>query len=383
MLMEKVIAWRRHLHKYPELSFQEYETAAFVEKQLKQHRDLLVFRPTPTSVMARFVSEKPGKVVALRADMDSLPIQEETNLPFKSERSGVMHACGHDGHTAILLGVAEYLVTNRHEIQGEIRFLFQHAEELAPGGAQEMVNAGVMDGVDYVIGLHLWSTLEYGKVGILYGNTMAAPDIFEIEIEGKGGHAAFPHETIDPIVVGAQVVTNSQQIISRRTDPLDPVVLSITQFHAGTTFNVIPDKVSMSGTVRSFDPRYRQFVHEQMDKLVRGIVSGYDASYTLEYNEGYLPVVNHVGTTKIVEEAAVELFGTECIEKMKPVMGAEDFSAFQQKAPGTFVFVGAGNKDKGITKPHHHPQFDIDENSLNMGVKLMVRSAQKLTRTEI
>ncbi|MGG1657803.1 amidohydrolase, partial [Geobacillus thermopakistaniensis] len=208
-------------------------------------------RPTKTSVMARLIGQQPGRVVAIRADMDALPIQEENTFEFASKNPGVMHACGHDGHTAMLLGTAKIFSQLRDDIRGEIRFLFQHAEELFPGGAEEMVQAGVMDGVDVVIGTHLWSPLERGKIGIVYGPMMAAPDRFFIRIIGKGGHGAMPHQTIDAIAIGAQVVTNLQHIVSRYVDPLEPLVLSVTQFVAGTAHNVLPGEVEIQGTVRT------------------------------------------------------------------------------------------------------------------------------------
>jgi len=250
---QQVIDWRRHLHQNPELSFHEQDTARFVQEALESLPGLDVTRPTATSVMARLHTARPGKVLAIRADMDALPIQEENEFEFRSQRLGAMHACGH-AHTAMLLGTAKVLAAMADQLSGEVRFIFQHAEELFPGGADEMIRAGVMDGVDLVIGAHVWTPLEVGKIGIVYGPAMAAPDTFWITIHGKGGHAAMPHQTVDPIVAGAQVVSGLQHIVSRATDPLGTLVVSVTQFVAGTTHNVIPGSVHMQGTVRSFDP---------------------------------------------------------------------------------------------------------------------------------
>ncbi|UHA74242.1 amidohydrolase [Paenibacillus sp. 481] len=376
----QVIAWRRYLHQHPELSFHEVETAQFVEDTLRTFGNLDVYRPTATSVVARLVGPFPGKVLAMRADMDALPIQEENEFEFTSTRPGVMHACGHDGHTAVLLGVAQILSKWQHRLHGEVRFLFQHAEELAPGGAQEMVDAGVMDGVDWVVGAHLAALMETGKIGIVYGAMQASPDGFNITVKGKGGHAAAPHQTIDPIAIGAQIVTNLQHIVSRSTDPLDRIVVSVTQFHAGTTHNVIPSTAELTGTVRTFNPELRQAMPEKFHRLLRGITEAHGAEYELRYSFGYRPVINNDETTKIVEDAAIELFGSEQVIRHNPSMGAEDFSAFLERAPGTFFNIGAGNKEQGIIYPHHHPRFTIDEDSLGNGVRLFIHIADKFLR---
>ena len=232
--LQLVVDWRRHLHANPELSFHENETADFVERTLTGIGGLEVGRPTPTSVVARLVSGRPGPVLALRADMDALPIVEATRLPFASKNHGVMHACGHDGHTAMMLGVARELVARRDALSGEVRFIFQHAEETLPGGAEEMVQRGVMDGVTRVIGAHLWADLPLGQVGVPSGAVTGAPDTFWITIRGKGGHAAIPQQTIDPIAVGAQVVTNLQHLVARGVDPLDSAVVTVGSIQAGT-----------------------------------------------------------------------------------------------------------------------------------------------------
>ena len=372
---DQVIEWRRYLHQHPELSFEEEQTAQFVYETLESFGGLELSRPTANSIVARLIGEKPGKVLAMRADMDALPILEENTFEFVSQNPGVMHACGHDGHTAMLLGTAKVLAGLRSEIAGEVSFLFQHAEEVFPGGAEEMVQAGAMDGVDMVIGIHLWSPLERGKIGVIYGPMLASPDTFWITVTGKGGHAAMPHQTIDSIAVGAQVVTNLQHIVSRNADPLDPLVLSVTQFVAGTTHNVIPGTVQMQGTVRSFNQMVRDQIPGLMERVIKGITDAHGASYEFKYQYGYRPVINSEATTKVVEETVRNAFGDETVEIMQPVMVGEDFSAFQQKAPGTFILVGAGNREKGITHPHHHPRFTIDEDSMDIGVKLFLNAA--------
>jgi len=379
-IAEEVILWRRYLHEHPELSFYEEKTAQFVYDTLSSFGGLELSRPTKNSVMARLVGKQPGKTLAIRADMDALPIQEENDFEFASKNPGVMHACGHDGHTAMLLGCAKVLTALKDQLQGEVRFLFQHAEEIAPGGAEEMVQAGVMEGVDYVIGTHLWSPLETGKIGVTFGPMMAAPDTFWITVQGRGGHAALPHQTIDSIAVAAQVVTNLQHIVSRNTDPLDNLVISVTQFIGGTTHNVIPGSVEICGTVRSFDATLRESVPALMERVVKGITDAHGATYTFKYEFGYRPVINDAEVTEKIRETVLEVFGEEALEMLRPNMGGEDFSAFQQKAPGTFFYVGAGNPAKGITYPHHHPRFTIDEDALEKGVKMFVHAAFKLLR---
>jgi amidohydrolase len=327
--------------------------------------------------VARLIGPEPGKTLAIRADMDALPIQEENTFEFASQNPGVMHACGHDGHTAMLLGTAKILSGLKEHIKGEVRFLFQHAEELFPGGAEEMVEAGVMDGVDLVIGTHLWSPIEKGKVGVVYGSMMASPDTFWITVNGKGGHAALPHQTIDSIAVAAQVVTNLQHIVSRNTDPLDNLVISVTQFLGGTTHNVIPGSVKIWGTVRSFDPALRESIPAKMERVVKGITEAHEASYEFKYEFGYRPVINDNEVTAVIEETVREVFGEEALDMMRPNMGGEDFSAFMEKAPGCYFYVGAGNEEQGITYPHHHELFTIDEDALEIGVKTFLHATFK------
>ena len=377
-MRERVVEWRRHLHQNPEVSFHEEQTARFVRETLESFGGLEISRPTDNSVVARLVGDRPGRTVALRADIDALPILEEKDFEFASRNPGAMHACGHDGHTAMLLGAAQILSGMRDELTGEIRFIFQHAEELSPGGAEELVEAGVMDGVDAVIGAHLWSQLAVGKIGVTHGPMMAAPDIFEITIRGKGGHAAMPHQVVDSIAVGAQVVTNLQHVVSRETDPIDHVVVSVTKFSGGTTHNVIPGTVEMVGTVRTLDPEVRERVPELMERVIKGVTEAHGAGYEFRYKPGYRPVINAEEVTGVIEETVRDVFGEGALEIMPPNMGGEDFSAYQQKAPGAFFLVGAGNEEKGIVNPHHHPRFTIDEDALDNGVKVFLGATFRL-----
>ena len=286
-----------------------------------------------------------------------------------------MHACGHDGHTSMLLGAATVLTGLRDRLHGEVRFIFQHAEELYPGGAQEMVDAGVMDGVDIVIGAHLWLPMEYGKVGVRAGALMAAPDVFRLIIRGAGGHAALPHETVDSIAVAAQVVTNLQHIVSRNVDPLANVVVSVTRFMAGTTDNVIPGSAELTGTVRTFGTPWRERIPELMERVVRGVTDAHGATYEFTYVNSYRPVVNDEKVSDFMRGVVVDALGADSLVEAPQCMGGEDFSAYQQRAPGSFFFIGARNEERGIVHPHHHERFDIDERALESGVAIFITAA--------
>ncbi|MGG0410165.1 M20 family metallopeptidase [Peribacillus simplex] len=375
---DEVIAWRRYLHKYPELSFQEEKTAQFVYETLQTFGELEISRPTKTSIMARLIGQQPGKVIALRADMDALPIEEENDFDYVSWNSGAMHACGHDGHTAMLLGTAKILTQLKDQIKGEVRFLFQHAEELPPGGAQEMVKAGVLDGVDMIIGSHLLSTLPLGKIGLSYGPMMAGADTFNITVVGKGGHASQPELTIDPIAIGTQVVSNLQHIVSRYRDAQEALVISVTQFNAGSAINVIPSKVSIGGSVRSFKPELQAEIPNFIERIVKGITEAHGATYEFDYQFGYAPTINDEEVTRLMDETVCEVFDEGSREILKPIMGSEDFSAFLKVVPGTYIVIGARNEEKGIIYPHHHPKFTVDEEALQYGVKLYVHGTFKM-----
>lgn len=378
-IRQQVIDWRRHLHRHPELSFEEQETARFVEETLQTFPGLEITRPTATSVLARLAGSKPGKTLAIRADMDALPIQEENETAYQSVHPGKMHACGHDGHTAILLGAAKILAAMKEDLNGEIRFIFQHGEEQLPGGAEDLVRAGVMQGVDAIIGAHLWAPIETGKVFTKSGPLMAAADIFRIRINGRGGHSAVPHETIDALAIGTQVVGNLQHILSRQTDPFDTLVVSVTKFTAGTSHSIIPDTAEITGSVRSFSEDVRRKVPRQMERIIKGITDAHGASYELDYEYGYRPVINDEQVNRLMENTITKTLGSDALLGQNPMMISEDFSRYQQEAPGCFFLIGAGNAQKGITYPHHHPRFDIDEEALNIGVKLFVSAALKFT----
>ena len=374
-LEARAIAWRRHLHANPELSFEEHETSAFVEETLRSFGGLEIERLAGTAVVARLQGARPGRLVVLRADIDALPILEENDLPYASTRPGVMHACGHDGHTAMLLGAARLLVERRAELAGEVRFVFQHAEEVPPGGARALVDAGVADGADLVAGVHLLSTLHTGHVSAVPGAVMAAADLFTLDILGHGGHGANPHEAVDPVVVAAQVITNLQQIVARETDPFDSVVVSVTTLAAGTARNVIPGSARIGGTVRTLSTTRREEVRGAMERVIAGVASAHRAGYRFDYEVGYDPVVNDREASSAVQSAIVAELGEEALVDVHPVMGGEDFSAYGTVAPAVFFWVGTGNEELGTMFPHHHPRFDIDEAALRDGIAVFARTA--------
>lgn len=363
---EQVIEWRRHLHRHPEVSFHEHETAAFVASTLEE-LGVEVSRPTETSVLGRLRGAGAGPVVALRADIDALPITEQSGVEFTSERPGAMHACGHDGHTAMLLGAARELAAAGVPA-GEVRFIFQHGEELAPGGARELIDAGVMEGVDFVYGCHLWTPLAYGKVAAVPGDWMAAADFFEITVTGRGGHAGLPHTAVDTIACAAELVGSLQHIVSRRLDPLAPAVVTVGSFHAGDAPNVIPGEAVLRGTARSFAPDVRERIPELVEEIGQGVCAAHGAAFDLNFVFGYKPVVNDAAATELVRSvAAAEL------AELDPIMGGDDFSAYLAEAPGCYAFVGAGG-----AYPHHHPRFVIDERALAIGTQMHIDVARKV-----
>ncbi|WP_019586374.1 M20 family metallopeptidase [Deinococcus apachensis] len=382
-LRDQLVAWRRHLHMNPEVGFEEHETAAYIEAELRKMPGLTVSRPTATSVLAVLKGGKPGRTVLLRADIDALPMEEENTFEFRSQKPGAMHACGHDGHTAILLGVAKLLSEHAVEVPGEVRMIFQHAEEIGPGGAEELVmETGLMDGVDVVTGLHLNSQLPVGLVVVKPGAFMAAPDTIHITVKGKGGHGAHPEQTVDPIAVGAQVVTNLQHVVSRHVAALDALVVSITYFQSGTTHNVIPDTATMMGTVRTFDPELRQRAPQLIERVIKGITAAHGADYDFKYEFGYRPLINTHWVAAQLKEIALETVGPEHYEDAKPTMGGEDFSAYLEKAPGAYFNVGSGSDEQDSRWPHHHPRFTIDEASLETGVRMLHAAALRLAQPE-
>ncbi|MCD4838754.1 amidohydrolase [Neobacillus sedimentimangrovi] len=360
---EEMIELRRDFHQYPELSFKEEQTSKKVAEYLRACGLKVREQVNGYGVTADLMVDEAGPMIAFRADMDALPIQEETGLPFASKIPGVMHACGHDGHTAILLGVAKLLSFQRERLKGNVRFIFQPAEEINPGGAKGMIQEGVLEGVEAIFGLHLWSELPSGTFRTCYGPMMAAADRFIIEIEGQGGHGGMPHKTIDSIVLASHLLMASQQIISRQIDPLEAGVITFGKFSSGTAFNIIANKAVLEGTVRSFLPEIRETLHKKLKELTTGFANIYGAKIHLDYQYGYPPVENHKNEVDFILETAAKVFGRNNTGIMKPNMAGEDFSYYLKEIPGAFCFVGAQVPNKPVY-PHHHPRFQIDESVL-------------------
>ena len=361
---DEVVSWRRHMHQYPELSFKETETAKFIAEKLESFGLEVKTNVGGNGVVGVLAGKNPGKTIALRADFDALPINDEKDVPYKSLQSGVMHACGHDGHTAALLGTAQTLSKFRDALNGTVIFIFQHAEELPPGGAKSMIEDNVLDNVDAVFGVHLASELPLGTVAVGEGAKMAAVDKFEITIQGKGGHGAQPHDAIDSIVIGSDVVQSLQKIVSRRINPLQSAVVTIGVFHAGNAFNVIADSAKIEGTVRTFDEKVRDQIEEEINAIVKGVTAGSHATYTIDYLRGYPALYNHKKETDIVRELLTDVFSEESVVELEPTMGAEDFAYYLLEKPGTYFKVGSRTEDEATHYPHHHPKFDIDERAI-------------------
>ncbi|MFP5273750.1 M20 family metallopeptidase [Coleofasciculus sp.] len=378
-LESQLVEWRRRLHQHPELGFTEHLTSAFVSQKLQEWGIEHQTGIAQTGIVAIIKSDRTGPVLAIRADMDALPVQEENDVPYRSQHDGIMHACGHDGHTAIALGTAFYLSQHRQDFAGTVKFIFQPAEE-GPGGAKPMIEAGVLKNpeVDAMIGLHLWNNLPLGTVGVRSGTLMAASERFQCKILGKGGHGAMPHQTLDAIVIGTQVVNALQTIVARNVDPIDSAVVTVGMFQAGTAFNVIADSAHISGTVRYFNPQLGGYFSQRIEQVIAGICQSHGAQYELDYQPLYPPVINDSQIAELVRSVAAEIVETPTgIVPECQTMGGEDMSFFLEAVPGCYFFLGSANPSKDLAYPHHHPRFDFDETVLAMGVELFVRCVEK------
>lgn len=387
-IMPGVVADRRWLHEHPELAFEEVQTAKFVTERLQQLgvADIQTGVGGSTGVTGLIVGTKPSagptKTVALRADMDALPILEENAVEYVSQNPGTMHACGHDAHTAMLMGVARVLMDRRAEFSGTVKLLFQPAEELPPGGAIGMVKAGVLDGVDAVFGAHVSSSLEAGKIGLRpAGPGCAAADRFRITIQGKGGHAARPQAAIDPVVIGSQIVLALQTLVSRETDPMDAAVVSTTAFLAGEAFNVIPDTAELRGTVRTLREEVRQNISKRLPEIAKGIGEAERAEITVDWYRGYPSIINNAEMVEIAQAAAEEVVGVDNVVQSPLGMGGEDFAYFSLERPACFYNVGTRNEERGIVWGHHHPRFDIEEEGMSAGIATMANVALTYLRS--
>lgn len=368
---EEMVAIRRYLHERPELSHQEVHTPAYIANY---HRELgLEVREGvgERGVVATLHGARPGKTVALRADFDALAIQELNDVPYKSKNDGVMHACGHDGHTATLLVLAKVLTDMREQLTGNIVFIHQHAEEVTPGGAKTMIADGCLDGVDVIFGTHLWGPTPLGDILVRDGAIMAAADMLEMTIQGKGGHGAEPHQSIDAIVTGSQFVTQLQTLVSRRVDPLKSAVVSIGHFEALNPFNVIADTVKLKATVRTFDEDIRTMLEREIETILKSVCDAAGATYDYTYFRGYPPVVNHKEQTDFIAQLAVQVPGVENVITCPPFMIGEDFAYYMEHVPGTFFFTGAKKAADEVQYPHHHARFDFDERAMLIAANVL------------
>ncbi|MDF1507342.1 M20 family metallopeptidase [Robertmurraya sp. DFI.2.37] len=372
---DEMVSIRRYLHQNPELSFQEVNTANYIKSFYENLGIEVRGNVGGNGVVAKIHGGKPGQTIALRADFDALPIQEENDVPYKSLNPGVMHACGHDGHTATLLVLAKVLHELKDELEGTYVMIHQHAEEYAPGGAISMIKDGCLEGVDVIFGTHLWASEPTGKIQYRTGPIMAAADRFEIDIQGQGGHGAQPHRTKDSVVIASQLVLNLQQIVSRRVNPIDSAVISVGSFVAENAFNVIADKAKLVGTVRTFNEEVRSFIEHEIERIVKGTCLAANCDYSYEYDRGYPAVVNHAEETDFLVDCVKNVPSVQAVEEAELQMGGEDFAYYLQHVKGTFFFTGAKPEGVTVAYPHHHPKFDIDEKALLVAAKALGAAA--------
>ncbi|UCH27437.1 MAG: amidohydrolase [Trueperaceae bacterium] len=380
-LTNELIALRRDFHQHPELGFEELRTAGIVATHLKQLNLAVRTSVGGTGVVAILDSGRAGKTVLARADMDALPIQEERDSPYRSTIAGKMHACGHDGHTAVLLTAANLLTRTKDELEGKIVFVFQPAEELGKG-AEAMLKDGALEGlsVDHAIGLHLSSTFPTGTVAARSGPAMAGGDNFRLLVHGRGGHAAKPHEVIDPVLAAAQIVTTLQALVAREIDPNDRAVISVTSIRGGTAYNIIPKTVELKGTVRTLEENTRTRLRQRITEVATGVCASLRTTLESDWFMGLPAVFNDESTTPRLRNVAAGVAGITQVVEPDPFMAGEDMALWLKAAPGTFFHVGARNGATGIDKPHHHPEFDIDEAALPLALEVLCRGVLEFLR---
>jgi amidohydrolase len=369
-IFPSLVKLRRELHQYPELAFQEFKTSERIVKELKKIG--LDFKKgiAKTGVIGLLNKDRKGKTLALRADMDALPVLEQTNFSYKSKNKGVMHACGHDVHMACLIGAAKILTRLKEELPGKIKFIFQPSEEVGPGGAKPMIEAGALKNPDVsgIFALHCDSAIPIGQIGVREGPTMAHADSFDITVIGKGGHGARPHDGVDAIVVASQVIQALQTITSRRINPLEPVVVSIGKIEGGSARNIICDRVILKGTARTLNKEITKKIPVLLKEIVSGITKSAGASFEFNYYGGYPILINHPQATNLARRSIAKLLGKNAIfELRRPMMGGEDFAYFLQKVPGSFLRLGMRNPKKNAIYPWHHPKFTVDEDVIKIG----------------
>ncbi len=371
-----IISTRRDLHRIPETAFTEKKTSAYVTQYLQREALAVKTGIARTGVVGLMQTADPGPTLLIRSDMDALPVEENTGLAFSSTHPGAMHACGHDGHMAMVLGAVTVLNQLKSRLKGSIKFVFQPAEE-GPGGAKPMIEEGILENppVDYAVGCHVWPEGPEGTVGVKAGPLMAAMDRFDIKIIGKGGHGAMPHLCVDALEVATQVVNALQRMVSRHMNPLRPAVVTVGSLHAGTTFNVIAGEAELSGTTRTFDRQIWNSWKQRMEKIIAGVCESMGASYELQYSPGYPPLVNDPSMTDVVRKCAAAVVGQDKVIDPEPTMGGEDMAFFLEKCKGCYFFLGVGREGSA---PIHNPRFDFNEDILLLGVQTYCRIAMEL-----
>lgn len=377
-IKDKLIEIREDFHKYPELSFQEKRTSERIVNILHGlNIDDIQTGIAETGVVGVLYGKNPGKTIALRADIDALPIQEENNVGYRSKNDGIMHACGHDAHITSVLGTAIVLGEMKNDLCGNVKFIFQPAEEIF-GGAKIMIENGILDShpkVDAVVGMHVWPGLDVGKIGVRSGAMMASADRFEITIRSSGGHGAMPHLTSDPIVSSAQIINSLQTIASRSIDPLKPIVISVCRIEGGQAFNVIPKEVKMEGTLRTLDDDVTSKAIEKIKDIISGIEKAMGVECQLNYINGCPPLINNSDIVKLIQKAGIAIIGSDNVIEIEPTMGGEDFTYYTRKVPGAMFCLGVRNEKLGLISPVHRPTFDIDPDALVIGTSMLVKIA--------
>ena len=369
-----IIEKRRYFHMNPEPSFNEYDTSKVVQEELtKIGIPFEIF--AKTGIIATIKGKNPGKTVLLRADMDALEVCEKNNVSYRSQKEGLMHACGHDGHIAMLLGAAHVLNEIKNDISGEIKLLFQPAEEIAKGAKAMIEESKIIDSIDAAFAIHLWQGVPVGKISLESGARMAAADLFSIKVKGKSGHGSMPHETIDAVVVASAIVMNLQHLVSRNTNPLDTLVVTVGKLTAGTRHNIIAGEALLEGTIRSFSDEVWKKIPEQIERVVKNTAAAYNAEAEIDLVRATPPLVNNQDISDILKASAEKLYGEEVVTKYEKTPGGEDFAYFTQAVPGALAFVGIRNDEKGINSPHHNETFDMDEEALEMGANLYAQFA--------
>ncbi|HEU12645.1 MAG: M20 metallopeptidase family protein [Thermoplasmata archaeon] len=378
---KEIVELRRLLHQYPEVAHREFKTHKILLEHLERLGIEIRAPVAGTGIVADIRGKGRGKTVALRADIDALPIKEENDVPYRSLNDGFMHACGHDAHMSMVYGAALVLNDMRDKLDGNVRLIFQPAEEEGTlGGAKPMIEEGALEGVDYILGMHVWPELPEGTVGYRSGPFFAAADTFHLDIIGKGGHGAKPDMTVDPIVVSSKVIDALQLISSREIDPLEPVVVTVGSIHGGTAHNIIPDRVEMKGTVRTMNPKTRDTMEARMRRIIGGITSAFNASYSLNYIYGYPVLVNDRNVTEIMRSNLENLVGKERVVEARQTMGGEDFAYYLQKVPGTFLLLGVYNEKLGYVNSVHTSRFNLNEDILPLGSAIFVSGVMELLK---